>query len=1066
MFLQRWSLHKACMDFNSTFKQLAMNFSRYTPVMKQAKPYRRCRAGRQVRERRSWKLHSIPTIVKSNLDRSFRHVNRMNNHWSDDNPSAKYNRRGINLENLRNVIKETKQPHCLKPLKLGNANTQSIKNKIAEFISVIVDNKLDICVVTETWMTELDTAVIAALSINGYNFKHFPRQSQRVGGGTGIMYRDSMKAVLVDGREYKSFEVSEWNVNFNNTNLKIIIVYRPPYSSSHPVSLGTFFDELSTFLERIVLCPEKLIISGDFNIHLDDTSNSDTINFNELLQTFGLLQHVFIPTHASGHTLDPIISRSSNDLTVGTARAIYRISDHDVILCDLHTSKPALSVKQIQFREINNIDVQAFQSDLSASDLLSADWTDLRSLHKCYHDTLGNILNKHAPIKSKVIVARPTVPWFNSDLKALKCSRRKLEKKFLLSGLDSDKKAYRTMRIQYSAMLRKAREIYYTDQINKCSGDKKKLFSFINSLCNEKDDQIIADDHPTILANRFGDFFSKKVQLIRDKIETTDIEFPPAINLPPPTSHLESFTALKEEDVKKIIISASNSSCGLDPISTKLLKSCLDVLAPVICQMVNLSLQNSFVPDEWKTAIVTPIVKKSGLTFDLNNFRPVSNLNFISKITEKAVVNQLLDHCRKNSLLPSNQSAYRQWHSTETALLKVQNDILQAMDKQQVTLLVLLDLSAAFDTIDHKDLLKILSDDFGVVGNASQWFKSYLSSRKQRVKVGSSLSNDFDLQCGVPQGSCLGPILFICYASKLFHVISKHLPKAHGYADDTQLYFSFCPDSQESQDRAITAMENCVRDVRSWMISNKLMINDSKTELMVIGSRQQLSKINIQCIKIGESDIIPVHTVRNLGSWFDNNLSMSTHIGKVCSKAFRSLYKLMQIRKFLCSETTKTLVNAFVISHLDYCNALLYGIPEYQYNRLQKIQNAAARLVTLIPKFNHITPVLIDLHWLPVKFRIHFKILVLVHKALHGKAPTYIVDLLQVKPTTRYSLRSNNTHLLFIPSVKCKTFGGRSFSYAGPTLWNQLPLNLRAISNLDIFKQYLKTFLFKLAFDS
>ncbi|KAL9959480.1 hypothetical protein ACROYT_G032807 [Oculina patagonica] len=197
------------------------------------------------------------------------------------------------------------------------------------------------------------------------------------------------------------------------------------------------------------------------------------------------------------------------------------------------------------------------------------------------------------------------------------------------------------------------------------------------------------------------------------------------------------------------------------------------------------------------------------------------------------------------------------------------------------------------------------------------------------------------------------------------------------YADDTQIYLSFRPHPPVSQDAALGSIENCVADVRAWMLSNRLLINDTKTEFVIIGSRQQLSKIHIDKITVGESTIEPVKMVRNLGAWFDSHMSMNSHIGKVCSKAFRSLYNIRQIRKFLSEETTKILVHAFVTSHLDYCNSLLSGLPQYQYDRLQRVLNAAARVVCLLPKFDHITPILSRLHWLLVRYRVTFKILLL-----------------------------------------------------------------------------------------
>ena len=231
--------------------------------------------------------------------------------------------------------------------------------------------------------------------------------------------------------------------------------------------------------------------------------------------------------------------------------------------------------------------------------------------------------------------------------------------------------------------------------------------------------------------------------------------------------------------------------------------------------MVNLSLREGNVPDLWKTALVPPLLKKLGLDPIFKNFRPVSNLPFVVKLAEKAVISQRSTHCAANAPLPENQSSYREHHSTETALLKVQNDIPYSMDRQEVTLLVLIDLSAAFDTTERGILPDTLEKDFGVIGDAQKWLASYLSHRKQRVLIKNCISDPFNLGSGVPQGSCLGPVLFLIYAAGLFKIIDGHLPNAHSYADDTQIYLSFRPHSPASQDAALRNIENSVADVRA-----------------------------------------------------------------------------------------------------------------------------------------------------------------------------------------------------------------------------------------------------------
>ena len=1208
-----------------------------------------------------------------------------------------------------------------KRLRFACVNSRSVRNKIAVIIDHMVDSGIDICTITETWLKECDSVSIAGLSTAGFVFRSFPRQSGRSGGGTGILCKESLNVKSSDCGEFYSFEFSEWNVCVHKQTIKVVTIYRPPYSEDHPVSSNVFFEEFSSYLENIVMIPEVLLITGDFNFHVDCPTEADAKKFAELMNTFGLIQHVRVPTHSSGHTLDLIITRSINDVTITSPLATFALSDHFFVECLLDIPRPNILVKEVYYRKIKHIDLDAFKADICASDLSQKTWSSVNEMSKSYDTTLRSILDKHAPLKSKVMTVRPMVPWFNDSLKKLKAKRRKLERIMLKSKLECDKNAYRKVRDDYSALLNDTRRMFYSNLIDKSAGDSRKLFQIVNSLSKERlVEEFPENRDPSILANEFGEFFCKKIDVLKSKIDEISINppdvpfhlpevkldefssvsedevrriilessnassrldpiptslvklcchelapiiaeiinlsfaegivpdhwkialvlpilkkfgldfmfenFRPISNLPfvaksaekatisqlsihcvenapfpecqsayrknhstetallkiqndillsmdrqevtllvlidlsaafdtidhailletlekdfgvtgnalkwltsylserkqtilikdhesevfnlqsgvpqgsclgpvlgeffckkidvlkskideisinppdvpfhLPEVKLDEFSSVSEDEVRRIILESSNASSRLDPIPTSLVKLCCHELAPIIAEIINLSFAEGIVPDHWKIALVLPILKKFGLDFMFENFRPISNLPFVAKSAEKATISQLSIHCVENAPFPECQSAYRKNHSTETALLKIQNDILLSMDRQEVTLLVLIDLSAAFDTIDHAILLETLEKDFGVTGNALKWLTSYLSERKQTILIKDHESEVFNLQSGVPQGSCLGPVLFILYVAGLFKVIDKHLPNAHTYADDTQIYHSFRPDTSLSQDAALKSIENCVADIRAWMLSNRLLINDSKTEFIIIGSKQQLSKININEIRVGESTIEPVEVVQSLGMWFDSHMSMDIHIGKVCSKAFRGLYNIRQIRKFLSEDTTKILVHAFVTSHLDYCNSLFYGLPQSQYDRLQKVLNAAARVVCLIPKFDHITPVLIGLHWLPVKYRVIFKILLLVYKALHANAPPYLSDLLTPLQVGCYSLRSNEQNLLIVPKTVRKTFGDRAFAKAGPFLWNELPIDIREASTVETFKNRLKTFLFKKAFYS
>ena len=218
-------------------------------------------------------------------------------------------------------------------------------------------------------------------------------------------------------------------------------------------------------------------------------------------------------------------------------------------------------------------------------------------------------------------------------------------------------------------------------------------------------------------------------------------------------------------------------------------------------------------------------------------------------------------------------------------------------------------------------------------------------------------------------------------------------------------------------------------------------------------------------MRIGDNSISSIDKAKNLGFWLDSKMTMVTNISKCSSAAFFNIFNIRRIRKFLTYETAKILVNSLVISRLDYCNSLLYGLPTVHLNKLQRVQNAAARLISNTSRFDHITPTLINLHWLPIKYRIDFKLLLIVFKALHGQAPDYLIELIKIKSPSNYNIRSNREFLLEQPSVKTLvTLGDRSFTSAAPVLWNSLPSYIRETNSVDSFKRLLKTYLFRKAY--
>ena len=519
------------------------------------------------------------------------------------------------------------------------------------------------------------------------------------------------------------------------------------------------------------------------------------------------------------------------------------------------------------------------------------------------------------------------------------------------------------------------------------------------------------------------------------------------------------FKSVTQIEVKNIIKKAANKSCALDPLPTWMLKECVDLLLPSITNTINLSLLNGDVPSELKYAQIRPLLKKQGLDPEiLKNYRPVSNLSFLSKVLEKVVAAELNEYLKGNNLSEPHQSAYTKLHSTETALMKVQSDIMHVLDTGNIALLILLDLSAAFDTIDHQVLLSRFQSVYGITGVALKWIASYLTNRHQSIVINDQTSTPLPLMFGVPQGSVLGPKFYTMYTKPLGDLIRHHGLHYHMYADDTQVYLSFRPRDSVEQDNALHRLEACLASIGSWMEENLLKLNGEKTEVMLFTTRH-FQHLHDVPVTIGDAVITPSESVKNLGVVFDRTMSMEKQVSSVCRSCYAHLRNIGQIRRSLNKDATRSLVRSMVTSRLDYCNVLLCAATISTTKKLQLVQNTAARIVTRTKLSEHITPVLRDLHWLPIKRRIEYKVIMHTFRALHGQSPSYISDLIvRYKPTR--VLRSQNTTSLDIPRVQTATYGDKSFKGMAYTHWKSLPSHMKEITDINIFKAMLKTYLF------
>ena len=595
-------------------------------------------------------------------------------------------------------------------------------------------------------------------------------------------------------------------------------------------------------------------------------------------------------------------------------------------------------------------------------------------------------------MKERCVKLRPNYPWFNENILTEKKIRRQLESKWRKSHLEIDRQIYCQQKQMVNRQIKRAKSQYYNDLFSEVAKDQRQIFRLtVKLLHRRKSSPLPMCESQKDLAQSFHIFFTDKIKCIRDQFERVS-------DLQPPTKALSSskfvgFHEVSINEIQKILSNSPGTTCDLDPIPSALLKKCSDAVLPAMTKIINNSMNLGEIPSSLKAAQIRPMLKKVKLDSSmLANYHSISHLCFLSKTLERMVAKQLSTFLANNNLIDEFQSAYRAHHSVETALLSVHNDLLQAMNCGEITLLVLLDLSAAFDTVDHSILLSRMNSYFGIGGVALDWFQSYLSGRTYCVRIDNVTSVTSQLKYGLPQGSVLGPILFSMYTSPTADIIRKHGLKYHCYADDTQIYISVDP-TQSNVNNAIEQIEACLDELRQWMSRNYLKLNNAKTEVIVVGSKQQRSKVNITEVRVGDTMVTPTDSVTNLGVIIDENLSMDKHIAKVSRAVCISIRNIGMIRKHINQPVAELLTHVLITSRLDACNSLLHGLNKTQLIRLQRLQNTAARLVTLTRKCTHITPILKQLHWLPIEQRIVFKISMFVFKTIHCVSPVYLCNL-------------------------------------------------------------------------
>jgi hypothetical protein len=683
------------------------------------------------------------------------------------------------------------------------------------------------------------------------------------------------------------------------------------------------------------------------------------------------------------------------------------------------------------------------------------------ALVQLYDTTITSLLDRQVPVRTVTCRRRSSSLWYDDECRGVKRAVRALERIVRRTGRCSDDTPvvaeWRAQRRVYFELLHQKSSAFWTARIDADQSQPRRLWRSFDELLG-RGRMSVTDVDATTLHR----FFDDKVAGVRAATANAD---PPSYTPVPVGCVLRVFTPVTEADVMTLVRSLPDKQCAIDPLPTWLLKKYVDVLAPFLCRLFSWSLEHGVVPSNFKSAYITPLLKKADLdTAEASSYRPISNLSVLSKLLERLVSKQLAAYLTDNDLLPDLQSAYRANHSTETAVLKVLADILQALDSGDVAALVLLDLSAAFDTVDHDTLLQRLRTSYGLDGIVIDWFRSYLCCRTQYVRLSASMSKTSTAKYGLPQGSVLGPILFLLYSADVLQLIKRHQLHPHAFADDSQIY-GFCQPSET--DSLQERLSHCIDDVSQWMRANRLQLNPTKTEILWCSSARRQHQIPTRPVRVGSASIVPVSSVRDLGVFIDSDVTLKAHVIATVRACFAALRQIRSVRRFLSPQALLTLIRALVVSKVDYCNAVLVGISGHLQNRLQSVFNAAARLVFSARTSDHVTPLLRELHWLRIPERIQFRLCVLAYRCLNGMAPSYLADSLHLVADVdgRRHLRSAGTSTLVIQSTRRSTLGDRAFPVAVSRAWNSLPPSIRAATSLTTFRRELKAHLFQSSFD-
>ena len=839
-----------------------------------------------------------------------------------------------------------------------------------------------------------------------------------------------------------SDEILWISTNIKSKKFVIAIVYKPQYLT---------LSSLENSLQKAHQISSNVLLIGDFNINLLN-ENTDSRCLLELCKNYGFSQYINGPTRSDDNSESLIDHLWATETIKPSAGKAAGISDHAGIYAVLPDVEAVPKTKPIIGRSFKHYDATKAQADFVNS--IQVTDFDLEIMNgnvnrasEILSGTIAEVCNRFAPEKEFHSRGKTQIPpWFTPELISLIEEKQEAlcYHRFYQTG--ASRASLKLLTSKIKSLKRSLKKEHFASQIEKHKNNSKKLWQLLKEATRSQvpDTNIEPDDITKTKANMFNNFFSTIGRKTLQKLNLSETPFTPT------STEGYIFEPTTPSEVEDLISRMkTNTATGYDKIPARILIDLRPVISIPLSNLINISFQKSIFPSNMKHALVRPIFKNKGHADDPQYYRPISVLTALSKIVERAAVNRLVKHLEETNKLYNSQHAYRQSHSTTTALVEITEFFHQELEKRNIPAIVATDLSKAFDSVSHGLLLQKLQD-LGLHRMSTTWIGSYLSERTQSTKFSSVTSDEDRVLAGVPQGSILGPILFIAFTADLAREMDGC--KVVAYADDAALLISATSWKQLKH-----KIETNVKNAQSWYTKNGLLINSEKTEFMVVKQRG-IFEINIsngaQDVVIKSKDCLKV-----LGMKVDSSLTWRNHISQIKSRTTNAIRNIARTNFVLPLESRLLLTNALVVPHYNYGDIIYDGCTADARDALERNQNYAAKAILGRSKFSSSTNALKEIGWIPLCERRKIHQGVFVHKAIHKKNSLHATSaILNLLPRHNHSTR-HRQGTQFNSQQHHSSLTEKSVIYRSTRAWNSFPKDVCDIDSTKGFKDRLQKYL-------